>query len=66
MIFNGKTKRAKLEPGDTIRCLSAEDFGTLGDLLCNVGIPWEVVYEKDGQRGLWIEVLAEGYQCKED
>lgn len=59
MIFNSKTMRARLEPGDTIRCKDADDAGTLADILSKRQIPWELLYEKKGKKGIWIEILEE-------
>ena len=59
MVFNSKKTRVSLEPGDTIRCKDAADAGTLADILSDRKIPWELFYEKDGQKGIWIEILSE-------
>lgn len=59
MLFNSKNGRVALEPGDTIRCRDAEDAGKLADILCERKINWEYKYEKDGKKGIWIEILAE-------
>lgn len=57
MVFNSKTIRVSLEPGDTIRCKNADDAGKLADVLSQRKIPWELVYEKDGVSGIWIEII---------
>ena len=59
MLFRSKTKRVAFEPGDIIRCENAEDAATLGDIFCQREIPWEFIYELDGNRGIWIRVLSE-------
>ena len=59
MIFNSKTKRVRLEPGDTIKCRDTFDAGELADIMCQREIPFEFVYERDGVKGIWIMVLAE-------
>ena len=59
MVFNSKTGRVAFEPGDTIRCKDADDAGTLADILSKRQIPWELLYEKKGEKGIWIEILEE-------
>lgn len=59
MVFNSKTIRVSLEPGDMIRCKSDWDGATLADILSERGINWDYVYEKDGKEGLWVIVLPE-------
>ena len=59
MLFNSKTKRVAFEPGDTIRCKNADDAGELADIFCQRAIPFELVYDYEGEKGIWITVLAE-------
>ena len=58
MLFNSKTGRVALEPGDMIRCRDTFDAGELADIMCERKIPFEFIYEKDGVKGIWIMVLA--------
>ena len=59
MVFNSKTIRVSLEPGDTIKCKDADDAGKLADILSDRKIPWKLLYEKDGVKGIWIEILED-------
>ena len=59
MLFNSKTGRVALEPGDMVRCRNANDAATLADIFCDRGINWKIVYKKGEQKGIWIEVLEE-------
>lgn len=59
MLYRSQNNRVAFEPGDVIRCENAEDEATLGDIFAKRGIPWEFVYELDGQRGIWLKVLPE-------
>lgn len=59
MIFNSKTGRVALEPGDMVRCKNANDAATLADIFCDRGINWEIVYKKGEQKGIWLVVLEE-------
>ena len=59
MVFNSKTNRVSLEPGDTIKCRDAKDAAQLGDILCERHINWEFLYEKNKQKGIWIVILAD-------
>ena len=49
----------KLKKGDSIRCHDQEEAGTVADMLCHLGIEWEFCYEKDGKRGIWIDILED-------
>ena len=46
-----------LEKGDMIKCHDAEEAGYIADRL--QGYDWDFVYEHDGQKGIWIEILGE-------
>ena len=46
-----------LKVGDTIKCHDADDLiNTMKDL-AQEGIETDFVYEKDGQKGLWLEIV---------
>lgn len=64
MLFNSKTGRVALEPEDMIRCKNANDAATLADILSKRQIPWELLYEKNGEKGIWIEILEEAADDK--
>lgn len=49
----------KLKKGDSIRCHDQEEAGTVADMLCHLGIEWDFCYEKDGKRGIWIDILED-------
>ena len=59
MIYKSERNRVVFEPGDTIRCKNADDAGLLTEILCERQIPWEFMFEKDGQRGIWIVILED-------
>ena len=42
--------------GDTIKCHDANEAIELEHLLLKEGIETDYLYEKDGQKGLWLEV----------
>lgn len=46
-----------LKVGDTIKCADEEDLlNTHNDLDLN-GVYTDFLYEKDGKKGLWLEVI---------
>ena len=46
-----------LKAGDTIKCADKEDLlNTHNDLALN-GVYTDFLYEKDGKKGLWLEVI---------
>ena len=47
----------KLKKGDMIECADAEEAANTADYLNMKGIEWDFVYQKDGQKGIWIEIL---------
>lgn len=49
----------KLKKGDLIKCVDAEDAANVADALQQDGYDWDFVYERDGQKGIWIEILGE-------
>lgn len=47
----------KLKKGDTIQCRDKEDLLNTALELDRLHIKNDFLYEKDGQKGYWIEVL---------
>lgn len=47
-----------LEIGDTIKCHDKEDRIHTMQELSKSGIDTDFLYEKDGEKGLWLEVQA--------
>ena len=46
-----------MKVGDTIKCAHKEDLlNTHNDLALN-GVYTDFLYEKDGEQGLWLEVI---------
>ena len=48
----------KLSTGDFIKCKDKEDAGNIADTLCNLGYKWEYCFERNGEKGIWIEILG--------
>lgn len=46
-----------LKVGDTIQCYNAEDCIRTMQELSKEGIMTDFLYEKDGERGLWLEIV---------
>lgn len=46
-----------LKKGDTIKCSSSDEAVDLMDTLIREGYDADFLYEKDGEKGLWIEIL---------
>ena len=46
-----------LKVGDTIKCADAEDIISTMQELAKCGIETDFLYEKDGEEGLWLEVI---------
>ena len=44
--------------GDTIQCNNAEDVINTMLELSKSGIETDLLYEKDGVKGLWLEIVA--------
>lgn len=44
--------------GDTIECNDADDMIETMSKLLKDGIKSEFLYEKDGIKGLWLEIIA--------
>ena len=55
-----KNEQLKLKIGDTIKCHDAEDMIFTSAELYETGIYTDFLYEKDGEKGLWLEVVK-GY-----
>ena len=47
----------KLKKGDTIKCHNAEEIINLSTELEKNGYTTDFVYEKDGVKGLWLEII---------
>lgn len=47
----------KLKIGDTIQCSTSEEMVDLMTTLVKEGIDTDFRYEKDGEKGLWLEVI---------
>lgn len=47
----------RLEVGDTIKCSTSEEMVDLMKELAKEGIDTDFLYEKDGEHGLWLEVV---------
>ena len=43
--------------GDTIKCADKDDMVNTMLELSKCGVETDFVYEKDGEQGLWLEVL---------
>ncbi|WP_379691361.1 hypothetical protein [Mediterraneibacter gnavus] len=52
-----KTEETRLKKGDTIKCADADDCVRTMTELAVCGIETDFLYEKDGEDGLWLEVL---------
>ena len=46
-----------LKVGDTIKCADAEDMISTMQELAKCDIETDFMYEKDGEEGLWLEVV---------
>lgn len=53
-------KKKQFEVGDTIKCSDKEECIYLLHELAKQGIITDFLYEKDGVKGLWLEVT--GYE----
>lgn len=47
----------KLKPGDMIKCVDKEDMVQTMMLLAQEDVETEFVYERDGVKGYWLEVV---------
>ena len=50
-----------LKKGDTIKCRDADDAANTADELTKSGIEWDIIYERGGKKGIWIEILESTY-----
>lgn len=48
----------KMNIGDTIQCNNAEDVINTMLELSKSGIETDLLYEKDGVKGLWLEIIS--------
>lgn len=48
-----------LHKGDSIRCHDKEDAAEVAENLCELGINWDFTYEKNGEHGIWIDILED-------
>ena len=46
-----------LKPGDTIKCANKEDCINTMTELAKCDIETDFLYEKDGEKGLWLVVM---------
>ena len=46
-----------LKVGDTIKCSNADEMIEISTELAKDNIKTDFVYEKDGAKGLWLEVV---------
>ena len=49
-----------LKVKDTIKCANAEDLIKTMQELAKENIQTDFIYEKDGEKGLWLEVIKVG------
>ena len=49
-----------LNVGDTIKCANAEDMINTMQELAKENIQTDFLYEKDGETGLWLEIIKVG------
>ena len=54
------SKKKTLEVGDTIKCSDPEDLVDTMYALLDEYIDTEFIYEKDGEKGYWLEVISIG------
>ena len=47
-----------LKVGDTIKCANKEDLLKTHNDLAENGIQTDFMYEKDGVKGLWLEIIS--------
>ena len=52
-----KRKEPGLQVGDTIRCHDKDKMVNISMELDHEGIDTDFLYEKDGQKGLWLVVV---------
>lgn len=49
-----------LKAGDTIKCSNADDMVSTMLELAKENIETDFLYKKDGEKGLWLEILKVG------
>ena len=49
-----------LQVGDTIKCSTSDEMIYLMNQLAKENIETDILYEKDGERGLWLEIIKVG------
>ena len=49
-----------LKVGDTVKCKDVDDMVDTMDILVSEHYDVEFVYEKDGEKGYWLEVISIG------
>ena len=54
------TMKNTLMVGDTIECADPEDMVNTMYILIDEGFDTEFIYEKDGKKGYWLEVVSIG------
>lgn len=47
----------RLKVGDAIKCATSKEMVDLMMLLVKEGIDTDFLYEKDGEHGLWLEIV---------
>lgn len=47
-----------LSKGDFIECHDAEETSYIADRLQQDGYDWDFAYERNGEKGIWIEILG--------
>lgn len=52
-----KKPNKRLKVGDTIKCATSKEMVDLMMLLAKEGIETDFLYEKDGEHGLWLEIV---------
>ena len=48
-----------LKKGDTIKCSDKYEAGEIADALSKQEIDWDFAYEKNGVKGIWIDILED-------
>lgn len=47
----------RLEVGDTIRCVDADELLEMNGIMEKRGYEVDFLYEKDGEKGYWLEIM---------
>lgn len=56
LLRKGRLKMNSLKVGATIKCRDKEDMVEIMLELAKEGVETDILWEKDGVRGLWLEV----------